>query len=373
MTPEVIPANGTNGTMALAKVDNAGPLARESIFMPAMSMQIAVQRREVVVAFMQQIMQAGTDYGMIPGIDKPSLAKAGAEKLVNFFGLEPIYDTVQEIIDWTGAEHGGEPLYYVKYRCRLLKDGRVFGSCEGSANTWEQKHRYRWLSSDRIPPGINVTQCQKRGGKKRTFEPLFAIDKADTGGKYGKPAEYWQLFQDGIKSGAAKATTKKLGPKEHNGYEIEIDEVQYRVPNPEFADLINTCQKMGQKRSLVGACLIATSASEFFTQDVEDMPRQEEQRRPEPENEPERQPEQRQAAPRAPRQAKAQPTAPPAPKGPPPIDDSDLPAELGGTFVHPDPAPSGENRVEEFKAENAKPWKTFGEMNQMFQKYQNFH
>ena len=41
---------------------------------------------------------------------------------------------------------------------------------------------------------------------------------------------------------------------------------------------------------------------------------------------------------------------------------------MGGTFVHPDPTPSGEKRTEAFKAENAKPWKTFGEMNQMFQK-----
>ena len=44
----------------------------------------------------------------------------------------------------------------------------------------------------------------------------------------------------------------------------------YRVPNPDVADLVNTIQKMAQKRALVAATLIATSASEFFTQDVED-------------------------------------------------------------------------------------------------------
>ena len=44
----------------------------------------------------------------------------------------------------------------------------------------------------------------------------------------------------------------------------------YRIPNPDGADVVNTIQKMAQKRALVAATLIATSASEFFTQDVED-------------------------------------------------------------------------------------------------------
>jgi hypothetical protein len=44
-----------------------------------------------------------------------------------------------------------------------------------------------------------------------------------------------------------------------------------RAPNPDIADQVNTIQKMGQKRALVAACLLAVNASEFFTQDVEDM------------------------------------------------------------------------------------------------------
>ncbi len=39
----------------------------------------------------------------------------------------------------------------------------------------------------------------------------------------------------------------------------------------EIFDQINTIQKMAQKRSLVGAVLIATGATEFFTQDLEDL------------------------------------------------------------------------------------------------------
>jgi hypothetical protein len=40
--------------------------------------------------------------------------------------------------------------------------------------------------------------------------------------------------------------------------------------NPNPADLVNTIDKMAQKRALVAAVLIAVNASEFFTQDIED-------------------------------------------------------------------------------------------------------
>src|SRR5205085_1753732 len=44
-----------------------------------------------------------------------------------------------------------------------------------------------------------------------------------------------------------------------------------RVLNPDIADQVNTIQKMAQKRALVAATLLAVNASEFFTQDLEDM------------------------------------------------------------------------------------------------------
>lgn len=43
------------------------------------------------------------------------------------------------------------------------------------------------------------------------------------------------------------------------------------LPNPNPFEIMNTLQKMAQKRAMVGAVLIATGASEFFTQDLEGM------------------------------------------------------------------------------------------------------
>jgi hypothetical protein len=45
----------------------------------------------------------------------------------------------------------------------------------------------------------------------------------------------------------------------------------YRVANPNVVSMKNTIMKMAQKRAFVGAILVATGASEFYTQDIEDM------------------------------------------------------------------------------------------------------
>ena len=73
-----------------------------------------------------------------------------------------------------------------------------------------------------------------------------------------------------IRSGAARSVEKTTRRGQSVAWEIDVDTSLYRVPNPDGADVVNTIQKMAQKRALVAATLIATSASEFFTQDVED-------------------------------------------------------------------------------------------------------
>lgn len=48
-----------------------------------------------------------------------------------------------------------------------------------------------------------------------------------------------------------------------------------QVENADIADTYNTVLKIAKKRSHVDAILTATAASDFFTQDLEDMPREE--------------------------------------------------------------------------------------------------
>jgi hypothetical protein len=270
-----------SGVQSDAKPERKGPATalltqykvskRESAFMPAMSMDVALARRAAIVEFTRKIMVRDQDFGEIPGTSKPALLKPGAEKLCNFFGLEPEFTPVADEIDWTGTQHGGETFCYVRYRCRLLRHSRTLGVGEGSCNSWESRYRYRWVTTELVPDHLDRTRTLKRGGNRTLCEFEFAIDRAETTGVYGKAAEYWQNFREAIAAGTGRRVERDTRQGKSPAWEIDADTTLYRIPNPDVADLVNTIQKMAQKRALVAATLIATSASEFFTQDVEDI------------------------------------------------------------------------------------------------------
>lgn len=245
-----------------------------SDFMPVLSVEKAVERKQMMNQFINQVLKEGDDYGKMPGDTrtdaKKVLFKPGAEKLCSIFGMAPQYLEDKIIEDWTGAEHGGEPLFYYSYRCQLMRGDRFMGEAIGSANSWEVKYRYRWVSQEVADADgrFEVEALVKRGGRQLKFEPDFAIAKRETTGQYGKPAEYWDKFT--AAAGAKRVEGRQLGKKSYSGWEVSIDSVQYRIPNPDVADVINTLQKMAQKRALVAAVLVVTNCSDAFTQDLED-------------------------------------------------------------------------------------------------------
>jgi len=234
--------------------------------MPVMDLQQAVSRRKDIVEFTKSIMVSGVDYGEVPGTDKPTLLKPGAEKLTTFFGLSPRFVVIKEVERW--GDDGKEPFLYYWYKCQLFRGDLLVGEGDGSCNSRESKYRWRWVGEEDLPLNVNPDLLRKREGK--TSEFTFAVDKAETSGKYGKPQSYWEQFNEAIKLGKAvkiqKSTSKgAVYPA------WEISTTVYRVPNEDIASQANTILKMAQKRALVAATLIAVNASEFFTQDIEDM------------------------------------------------------------------------------------------------------
>lgn len=262
-------------TEAVVHIPRGGDIVRVEDFMPLMSVAQAIQKKEQINGFIAGVMTEGEDYGHMPGENRKEkrkvLLKPGAEKLCSIFGFSPRYDAEQIIEDWTGRDHAGEPLFYYRYKCSLYRGDRCMGEAVGSANSWEAKHRYRWVSADQVPSGTDKSKLVSKGSRRPTFEPQFAINARDTTGKYGKPDLYWDAFEMAIANGTAKESSKTTqGGKKMVGWEIEIDQTVYRLPNPDSADVVNTCQKMAQKRALVAAVLIVTNCSDAFTQDLED-------------------------------------------------------------------------------------------------------
>jgi len=237
---------------------------------PAASLAEAAERYNAFKKFVETILVKGQDYGEIPGVSKPTLLKPGAEKLNSFFGLSAKFTLVDSEKDWTGQNHGSEPFFYFEYRCDLYRGDQFVASCDGSCNSWEKKYRYRWMNELDVPSYIDKSKLEYKDGTISEFK--FSIEKGETSGKYGKPAEYWKQFRDAIANGTARKVMKRAKDREYEAY--EIGGKIYAVPNHDVADQVNTIQKMAQKRAFVGASLIATNASEFFTQDIEDMPRE---------------------------------------------------------------------------------------------------
>ena len=212
------------------------------MFMPVMDVKQAVARRGALVGFVQGIMIKGADYGAVPGTDKPTLLKPGAEKLTTFFGLAPVF--VSERIVEEFGDDGREPLFFYRYRCELYRMGTLVGSGIGSCNSRESKYRYR--NGQRVCP-----ECQKAAIARSKYPPRNQPN-AEPG---------WYCNGKGGGCGAQfDATDRRI-----------TDQIVGKVPNPDIADLVNTIDKMAQKRALIAAVLIAVNASEFFTQDVEDM------------------------------------------------------------------------------------------------------
>jgi hypothetical protein len=212
------------------------PLEHQS-FMPVLSIQQAVERFNTVVEFVRTVMREGIDYGRIPGTDKPTLLKPGAEKLCTLFGLACRFELVRSVEDWDGSQHEGEPFFYYLYRCQLWRGDGILSEGDGSCNSFEQKYRYR--EAQRRCPSCGLAAIIK--GKEEYGGGWLCFKKK--GGCGMKFAD-----ED------AEITSQPVG----------------RVPNENIADQVNTIQKMAQKRALIAATLLAVNGSEFFTQDGED-------------------------------------------------------------------------------------------------------
>ncbi len=178
---------------------------------PVSDNRAALARYQQLQEFVRAVMRKGEDFGEIPGVSKPTLFKAGAEKLAEMYGLAITLPDVRrrQIEEW---ERG---FWHYEVVCSLVsrRTGEVVAEGVGSCNSMEDRYRTKeWWNTPNQPPsseGWTVT----RNGK-------------------------WFRFVD----------------------------------NPTRWNLPNTLLKMAKKRALVDAVLSVTRSSGIFTQDVEDMP-----------------------------------------------------------------------------------------------------
>lgn len=203
----------------------------ESIGAP-LSVETIKKQIQVIQEVMQGAMVKDTHYGTIPGTDKPTLLKAGAEKLCLTFRLSPTYTVTKTDLG------GGHREYEVRCTLTHIPSQSVFGEGVGVCSTMESK--YRWRKGERVCP-----EC----GKSAIIK-----GKAEYGGG-------WLCF---AKKGGCGAKFDDKDPV------ITSQEVG-RVENQDIADVFNTVLKIAKKRAHVDAVLTATAASDIFAQDLDEM------------------------------------------------------------------------------------------------------
>lgn len=175
-------------------------------------------------------------FGKIPGCDKPSLFKPGAELVAQMMGVRPEYE--KEEIDLPG----GHKEY--RYKCHLfhIQSGIKVGEHESTCSTTESKYAFRTeIVKDENDPDIHKSP----------------------------PKEWWETKNPELIGGNQFRVRKKRVFEKKKWIEKWVIIKFLPVENP--SDNYHTCKSQGMKRSFVGAIRTLSACSDKFTDSVEDF------------------------------------------------------------------------------------------------------
>lgn len=210
---------------------------------PVVTLSEAKERFDQIRAYVKECLVEGQDFGRVPGVPKPALFKAGAEKVCAFLGLSSTFACEDKVEDWTGAEHGGEPFFSYRYSCTITRGDRFVVKVDGSINSWEDKYRWRKNKqtgerekNDRIFDQVNtlVKMAEKRAYVAATLiatgmSELFTQDIEETQGKtpYPKKAVMENAAQseswEGVLEEAVEATKgKSKAGRDYTRYSVTL-------------------------------------------------------------------------------------------------------------------------------------------------------
>jgi hypothetical protein len=192
-----------------------------------------IEQSKKIQDLMQKALKEGQHYGIIPGTKKQSLLKPGAEKINFLFRI----GTGDLEVTRTDFPEGHREIT-IKTPMVHIPTGTAIAYGVGSCSTMESKYRYRQAA--RICP-----KCKKE---------TIIKGKEEYGGG-------WLCY---VKKGGC-GTKFKDNDETITGQEVG------QVENKDIADTYNTVLKVAAKRSYVDGTIKASAASDFFTQDVEDM------------------------------------------------------------------------------------------------------
>lgn len=126
------------------------------------------RRYKELQEFIQKQMVEGEDYGKIPGCPKPSLFKAGAEKLLEIYGYSVSdIQVINKVENWEkGFFH-----YEIKAVGTSKRSGQIIGTGIGSCNSKEKKY----INQD---PFTIVNTIQKMAKKRAVVDLALLVSRS---------------------------------------------------------------------------------------------------------------------------------------------------------------------------------------------------
>lgn len=186
-----------------------------------LSLEAVKEHYQMFNQFKKDICKKDVDYGIIPGVKKPTLFQPGAQKLAKAFNLSTSIDETHRTVD---PQTGFVSYEYV---VTVYRHGEQIAQGVGACNSFEDKYAYTaWQEITQRPDESTCNELKAQG--------LGTNKKKDNG--------TWAWYQ------------------------------RYKKDPINQIALQNTVMKMAQKRAYVSAVLVAVGGGEFFTQDIEDMP-----------------------------------------------------------------------------------------------------
>ena len=225
-------------------------------------LQILISKKQAMAQlaelqeFIKSYLVPGQDYGKMPGTDKDTLFKSGAEKLRELYGFYSTYTLIHSTENWDREVDGvNAPLFDYTVECTVRRrdDDSIVSTGLGSCNSYESK--YKWRKGKRSCPNPTCGQPVR-------------TSKAEYGAGY-----YCDRNSGGCGMSWQRNDTPKRAANPEDKAICEAIDAQFcgRVINDDMASQKNTVLKMAKKRADVDATISATRSSGIFTQDVEDF------------------------------------------------------------------------------------------------------
>ena len=126
------------------------------------SIESGLQKISRFQQIVQKTLKQGHDYGVIPGTDKPTLLKPGAEKILMLMGLTSEYHITERIQDYDKG------FFAFTVRCELYKNGIKITEGVGHCNTKERKYRNQ-------DPYTLANTCLKMAKKRAQIDATLTV------------------------------------------------------------------------------------------------------------------------------------------------------------------------------------------------------